>query len=98
MFVELLCLPSHDVAQPVPDMTSKLGIRRPRAFRCPLGRRLNRHAISISELLAGDPPVVCSPPRRLLLSGAYPQLALHHRRTPPGLARRKTNLFVLFFL
>ncbi len=58
MFVELLCLPSNDIAQPVPDMTAEFGVRRPSTLRSPLSRSLDRHAVSVSELLAGDPPVV----------------------------------------
>jgi hypothetical protein len=58
VFVELLCLPANNVAQPVSDVTAEFGIRRSRSLGRPFGRRLYRHALSVGELLAGDPPVV----------------------------------------
>ena len=75
MLVELLCLPSDDVAESIPNVSAELGVGRSSSFRCPFGRCLDGHAVSIGELLAGDPPAVGS----LLHGDFFPSLPLRGR-------------------
>ena len=93
MLVELLCLPSDDVAESIPNVSAELGVGRSSSFRCPLGRCLDGHAVSIGELPAGDPPAVGS----LLHGDFFPSLPLRGRllgRNANRAARRSSGLLL----